>query len=400
MPASFTFDANDLASAGFLETADLTTGSGPGIDYPAYRSALGYGAVDYVGDVDVVALTMVAGQTYVFDIDDGYGDASGGSVDLQLDLIDHAGRLIATSDNPSSGRDPFLSLTATMTGTYFVAVHHTNNDYIDGFHAFQGGDSGVGDYRLAISTPVVATLTSLTAYGDIRSFSDAAQTVRALGGNDTLRLGGGNDVGQGGTGQDLIYGGAGKDDLSGGTGADRLWGEGGNDVLNGGADGDLLSGGTERDALNGNAGHDQLYGGSGDDTLWGQAGNDALVGDGGNDLLRGGEGMDRLTGGAGADSFHFLRGDALYDSAGYDEDRIADFQTGDRIDLSDLLLGLLTWRGASGFSAANQVRIADFRGSIGYQEVQVNLDSDSTPEFALLVDTIGDRALLSSDFFL
>ncbi|MFG3502272.1 beta strand repeat-containing protein [Pseudomonas sp. NPDC047963] len=72
----------------------------------------------------------------------------------------------------------------------------------------------------------------------------------------------------------------------------------------------------------------------GNDILNGGAGNDILYGQSGNDILFGGAGDDILYGGTGADRFAWQKGDT-------GKDVIRDFNRseGDRIDLSDLLVG-------------------------------------------------------------
>ncbi|PNB46115.1 hypothetical protein C1X29_28585, partial [Pseudomonas sp. GW456-12-10-14-LB2] len=80
------------------------------------------------------------------------------------------------------------------------------------------------------------------------------------------------------------------------------------------------------------------------------------------------------------------------------EDRIEDFEIGDRIDLSDLYSGTLAWRGTGAFTGANQVRIVELDN--GYVDVRVNLDSDSTAEFEVLVKPVGGFDLIRDDFIL
>lgn len=392
MPLTFSFDASTLASAGYLDRADLTTGSYPGLDYPTYFSGVAPSqSIATSGGVDVFAMTLVAGETYKFDIDSG-------AIDLELDIIGQTGLRVATSDNYNGGTDPFLSFTATQTGTYFVAVHHASNDYVNGSFKFMGVSGPTGPYSFAVSTPTLPSYGyTLTNSADSRTFSDNSQTVRALGGSDTAWLNGGNDIGLGGDGDDSLYGGMGHDELSGSTGRDRLYGDAGDDVLRGGSDVDRLYGGAERDGLSGGSGSDLLSGGSGNDILWGESGSDTLYGEEGNDVLRGGEGLDVMYGGSGADSFHFLPGEAPANDYAT-EDRIEDFQVGDRIDLSDLAWGVLAWRGSQGFTGANQVRLVEL--SSGYTDVRVNLDSDATAEFEVLVKTAGAFDLFKDDFIL
>lgn len=396
MPTPFAFDASYITTAGYLDRADFTTGSAPGVDYPTHYSALAANqSISTYGGVDVFAITLVAGETYTFDIDNGTGGSS--YIDLELDIISQSGIKVGGNDNANGGLDPFLRFTATQTGTYFVAVHHSSNDYVNGSFEFERTGYHTGDYRLVVSTPTIPKVHVLTNYSEYRSYSSGLnETVKALGGNDTILLNGGNDIALGGDGNDSLSGGSGSDELSGGAGRDQLDGGAGDDVLRGGLDHDTLRGGTERDALTGGSGHDLLYGGSGHDTVWGESGNDVLYGDGGNDILRGGSGIDRLFGGSGADTFHFLPGEAPPSDSSV-EDRIEDFQIGDLIDLSDLAWGTLTWRGTGSLTGAGQVSVV--RLANGYTDVRVSLDADAASEFEVLVKTSG-FSLLKEDFIL
>ncbi len=389
MPLTFSFSSNAVESDTYLHRGYMTTGSHPNVNDPTWFSAVAPSqAIDSAYDVDVFAITLVAGQRYSFDVD------TSGGIDLQLDLIGQDGRLVATSDNVGTSRDPLLVVDVNRTGTYYVAVRQAQNDYVDGAFRFLANNPATGSYALAVSTPSLPVLQRLGSLSDSRSYSDLSQNVDAGAGDDRLWLNGGNDIAHGGTGNDSLIGGVGDDELNGGDGIDRLWGESGNDVLIGGAGSDSLYGGNGHDALTGGTGNDILHGGAHNDTLTGGAGNDTLVGSTGTDWLRGGAGRDQLYGGSGADVFHFLPGESLYGA----EDYVRDFDAYDRIDLTDLSPGTLTWRGASAFTGANQIRVVET--SSGYQRVMVNLDSDSSPEFSLLVDTADGSRLTASDFLL
>jgi serralysin len=176
-----------------------------------------------------------------------------------------------------------------------------------------------------------------------------ADALYGLGGDDRLFGDGGNDQLCGDGGDDWLAGGPGADALNGGMGTDfARYDDGayGNITVNlatpnqntGVAAGDTyasvegLAGGTGHDSLFGDSSANILFGLKGNDKLYGQAGDDVLFGDEGSDLLGGGSGLDILTGGAGKDVFIFR--------AGYEQDRISDFQGGtgvcDQIDLRGL----------------------------------------------------------------
>lgn len=409
MPERFGFSANTLVTPTYLSLTQLSPGSGTGVNNPGQFSALAPDqSIESSGDVDVFAVTLLAGQRYSFDVDAGAGDSAGGSVDLELELIDQEGRLVLSDDgagslDPGSAStlDPLLTVSVNRSGTYFVAVHAQAGEYVDGTFSFDTDNGGgTGDYRLVVSTPSLPPITTLSSDGNSVAFGAGRDNVRAAGGDDVVTLGGGSDLAAGGAGRDALYGGTGGDELSGDGGSDRLEGGSDDDVLVGGADGDRLYGGDNDDALSGGLGGDALSGGGGGDTLWGEDGRDIILAGGGDDFVRGGDGVDRMQGNGGADTFHFLRGEADFDQ-GFREDRILDFGTADRIDLSDLRLGALAFRGEAGFTGANQVRVVDYREGIsGLQEVRVNLDSNtSTVEVAILVDTEG-FTLRAEDFFL
>jgi Ca2+-binding RTX toxin-like protein len=98
------------------------------------------------------------------------------------------------------------------------------------------------------------------------------------------------------------------------------------DVITGLAGGDTLFGLGGADLIQGGRGRDALQGGAGDDALLGRRGSDVLDGGEGDDTLVGGLGKDRLTGGEGNDAFVF--------TDHVKRDRIADFEDGDVIHLS------------------------------------------------------------------
>ena len=143
------------------------------------------------------------------------------------------------------------------------------------------------------------------------------QTIKTLGGDDTIHAGQGNDTLNGGSGSDRLYGSDGDDSLIGSRGQDHLYGQDGDDQLFGSAG---------RDKLWGGDGHDQLDGGANNDPLIGKLGQDTLNGGSGNDTLIGDRGKDALTGGRGADVFVF--------DGQSGRDRVYDFKVGtDRVEL-------------------------------------------------------------------
>ena len=158
-------------------------------------------------------------------------------------------------------------------------------------------------------------------------------------GNDSLLGGAGNDTMDGGDGNDTIDGKTGVDTVSYATATSgvtvSLAASGAQDTVGAGIDTllniDNLTGSPFNDTLTGDGNANVLTGGPGADVLIGAAGNDTLIGGAGVDTLTGGAGVDTLTGGTGNDSFVFT---ALTDSLNATPDLIADFTSGDHIDLS------------------------------------------------------------------
>ncbi len=147
---------------------------------------------------------------------------------------------------------------------------------------------------------------------------------------------------------------------------------------------------------------EQVLGSAHDDLLIGDASANTLWGMAGDDQIRGGGGADLLKGGAGNDSFVYT---ALSDStvAGSGKDTIADFITGDRIDLSGIDADGNAANGDTAFifgtgdftRHAGELRVVT-AGAV--QVVYVDVNGDKTPDFA--INVISDHALTGADFLL
>jgi hypothetical protein len=147
----------------------------------------------------------------------------------------------------------------------------------------------------------------------------------------------------------------------------------------------------------GKGGNDALAGLGGADRLGGGAGRDALDGGFGRDRLDGGAGRDRLTGGGGDDRFVF--GSAA--EAGHPDrpDRITDFASGDRIDLT----AIDARAGSAADNAFRFIGAEDFDGRIGQLRYADGLllgdtDGDGAADFAIAL--ANDFALTRADLLL
>ena len=239
-------------------------------------------------------------------------------------------------------------------------------------------------------------------------------SLSGLGGADTLDGGGAADNLIGGGQNDLVLGGLGPDVMSGGSGVDTLdysvlIGEafidlglaiaqnthsGGNDVLQGfenvitGDGDDRVVGAGAANSITTGAGIDTVKSGGGADSIFGGDGADKLKGGGDADYIQGGKGADQLRGGFGADVFDYNA--TNHSGPGAAGDAIQDFSTaeGDKIDLADVVAGLLSFIGGAAVSGggAHQVRVQAVTGG---QLVQVDVNGDAVSDMDILVQNSG-----------
>lgn len=296
------------------------------------------------------------------------------------------------------------------------------------------GTTSYHGLNVVVGTAAANTLAG-TAKNDLVSGDGGNDTVNAGAGNDIVSGGTGDDTANGEDGRDLLSGGDGNDALSGGAGTDALFGGIGNDRLDGGASDDLLDGGAGRDVLiggdgvdtasyahattgvtvnltdaTGNANTGDALGDtfSGIETLVLTAFADNFVAGAAGGTVFGGDGADTLTGGAGVDVFHggagvdrFVFGQAGSAVAGV-VDKIMDFRSGEKIDLSridavaggtDNAFSFVDTRAFSG--VAGELRVESVRG--GWL-VTGDVNGDKTADFQILV--AGNHHPVVADFVL
>ncbi|SFL79639.1 Hemolysin-type calcium-binding repeat-containing protein [Bradyrhizobium sp. NFR13] len=304
-------------------------------------------------------------------------------------------------------------------------------------------------------TPAADTISG-TADSDIIHGGDGRDTIHGAAGNDVLHGDAGNDFLYGDSGNDFLFGGDGDDrmwggdgndifvggkgadafagasgidtvryetspsgihiDLTLGTGSggdaagdsfssietvigspleDVLVGDGAANTLFGGSGKDVLEGRDGNDVLDGGEGNDALTGGAGNDRLHGGAGNDQLWGNAGDDILAGGAGTDVLAGGAGADRFVFT---AVADSTPGVMDRITDFGTGDRIDLS-AIDAASNAAGHQAFAFISTAAFSHIAGQLRYADhlLQGDINGDGSADFQVQINA---ASLKASDFIL
>lgn len=247
-----------------------------------------------------------------------------------------------------AGTDTLISL-ENITGSAYndTLTGSSGNNVLDGdagndtmaggagndtYYVWQAGDvvteAASAGTDLVYSYRSAYTLGSNVENGRIASTAAANLTGNSLA--NTLYAGAGNNILNGGTGTDtvsylygLVSGATAGVNVSLAISTAQATGRSGSDTL------------SQIENLTGSSRNDTLTGSSGNNVLDGGAGNDSLSGGGGNDTLIGGLGSDVLTGGGGNDTFDL---NALSETGitTATRDRITDFATGDRIDLSSL----------------------------------------------------------------
>ncbi len=102
--------------------------------------------IDPLGDVDLYAVSMAAGDTLDARIE---AQANGSPLDSFLRVFDIAGNEL-TSNDDNAGLDSALSFTATEAGTFFVGVSDAGNFFYDPNVEASGGGSSTGAYDLKL----------------------------------------------------------------------------------------------------------------------------------------------------------------------------------------------------------------------------------------------------------
>ncbi|HYC67384.1 M10 family metallopeptidase C-terminal domain-containing protein [Brevundimonas sp.] len=259
------------------------------------------------GGKEFYAVTVGAGDTIVFDIDNA-------SFDSVLRIYDASGNQLAQNDDSASDGGPAtdsgLSQTFFAAGTYYIEVSQWQSG-ADASLITSAPPAG-GTYTLHVSVPS-APVAPLIFLGSTMNGDAGADTLNGDVGRDTLNGGADDDLLTGGGENDTIDGGTGTDtavfsgnrsaytvSLSSGvttvtgpegtdtiTNVERLqFADGlfdpsgaplGGGPIDGTANADTLGGTTGADTINGLGGDDVITGGLGDDTIDGGAGTDTAV---------------------------------------------------------------------------------------------------------------------------
>jgi Ca2+-binding RTX toxin-like protein len=285
------------------------------------------------------------------------------------DVVNYGNAGSGGTDTSGSGTGTDGTPTGDQGGE--TEVHHTHSD--DGMGPGQHGtppSGGTGGTTPAPTAPVAPVDQNLLgdATANVLAGGDGNNTIAGLAGEDLISSGNGNNNVIAGDGADTIVLGNGNNHVDAGLGADNLFLGNGTNWVNAGAGDDTVFGGTGNTTFvdNGNDGSDTYHGGGASDTLdmsaisarieanlgTGYAGW-AKVGTETNHLY----GIENIATGSGDDTItasdaHNTIDVGDHSAAGHDTvifrtaasadgDNILNFQTGDKIDLHNMMNGTI-----------------------------------------------------------
>jgi hypothetical protein len=116
-------------------------------------------------DVDMLAVTLVAGAILTVDVD-ARSLPGGSSLDSYVRVFDAAGRQLAVNDDADGSLDSRLTLEVPASGTYYVGISSYGNGGYDPLVAGSGGPGYTeGEYSVtltAVLPPLVADIVDVT----------------------------------------------------------------------------------------------------------------------------------------------------------------------------------------------------------------------------------------------
>jgi hypothetical protein len=109
-------------------------------------------------DVDMIAVSLQAGDRLILDLD---ADEGGSTLDAGLRIFDADGNPLAFSDDdPAPGEwwsfDPYLEFEASQSGTYYVGISGYENYFYNPMVSGSGVNGSTGDYTLSMTLEAFA----------------------------------------------------------------------------------------------------------------------------------------------------------------------------------------------------------------------------------------------------
>ena len=168
-------DSWSVQAAGLVDAGDtIATAAVVGITSGALRLSGQVGdGLDGSRDVDLYRVTLAAGQTLVIDID-AQSLSGSSTLDSYLRVFNAAGRQLASNDDAAGSLDSYLSVRATIAGTYYVGVSGYGNSSYNPSRAASGNRGSTGSYQVNFA---FSSLAGAAGVARVAGFRDARPSM-------------------------------------------------------------------------------------------------------------------------------------------------------------------------------------------------------------------------------
>ena len=168
-------DSWSVQAAGLVDAGDtIATAAVVGITSGALRLSGQVGDGLYGSrDVDLYRVTLAAGQTLVIDVD-AQSLSGSSTLDSYLRVFNAAGRQLASNDDAAGSLDSYLSLRATIAGTYYVGVSGYGNSSYNASRAASGNRGSTGSYQVNFA---FSSLAGAAGVARVAGFRDARPSM-------------------------------------------------------------------------------------------------------------------------------------------------------------------------------------------------------------------------------
>jgi hypothetical protein len=168
-------DSWSVQAAGLVDAGDtIATAAVVGITSGALRLSGQVGDGLYGSrDVDLYRVTLAAGQTLVIDID-AQSLSGSSTLDSYLRVFNAAGRQLASNDDAAGSLDSYLSVRATIAGTYYVGVSGYGNSSYNASRAASGNRGSTGSYQVNFA---FSSLAGAAGVARVAGFRDARPSM-------------------------------------------------------------------------------------------------------------------------------------------------------------------------------------------------------------------------------
>jgi len=178
--AASSSDSWSVQAAGLVDAGDTIATAAPvEITSGALRLSGRIGDGSYGSrDVDLYRVTLAVGQTLVIDID-AQSLAGSSTLDSYLRIFNAAGRQLASNDDAAGSLDSYLSVRATVAGTYYVGVSGYGNSSYNASRAASGNRGSVGSYQVNFAFSSLASAAGVARVAGFRDTRPSTSLTQA-----------------------------------------------------------------------------------------------------------------------------------------------------------------------------------------------------------------------------